>query len=338
MPGRAQVLLEAATPASVAVDSPAGQTPKAATMRGRLAPDSPDAARQPQQPHTDRPARRPPEAHRLELTPSAPPALRLPAVQSASNGACRVGSGGSGGSCSSDEMQMVPHPLYGHDAPGADEMVPHPPPGRARGGGNKGARREHNGRISYQCEEDDLRPTNQWVRRTIRQVDAPFEGDMDRRWRQKKAAEVDEQLARHKVKVVAEAARAKKVWETGVEPWIEQRRKQKAAGRWDTVLKRARKERNDMKKVREHRRRRREEVGRQLLKDMGYFMEQTQKQATWDSPAMIDQRLKWQAFIDEAGKTIRAQQLENSGLDVIRAKHKAMVEYIFNVFDVDGGG
>eukprot|EP01052_Picozoa_sp_SAG31_P015036 SAG31_NODE_955_length_10799_cov_6.576636_3_plen_123_part_00 len=117
-----------------------------------------------------------------------------------------------------------------------------------------------------------------------------------------------------------EVERAEQKWETQVEPWIEHRRLQKAAGRWDTILKRARKERNDMKKLREHRRRVREETGRQLLKDMGYFMEQTQKQATWDTPEMISQRLKWQEEIDEYGRIIRAQQLESTSLDMLKAK------------------
>ena len=50
--------------------------------------------------------------------------------------------------------------------------------------------------------------------------------------------EVDKELAAHKLKSLVEARRAEQKWVAEVEPWIEHRKQQKAAGRWDTILKR----------------------------------------------------------------------------------------------------
>jgi hypothetical protein len=95
--------------------------------------------------------------------------------------------------------------------------------------------------------------------------------------------------------------------------------------RWDTLLKRARRERKEMHKEREQRKRVREEKAGRLLKDMGYFIENTQSKATYQSLALIEQRGRWEAFVDNMGVTVRARVLTAAGLEAIETNHRDMV-------------
>ena len=176
--------------------------------------------------------------------------------------------------------------------------------------------------------------SNQWIRGSRHALGLHNPVDVKRQ--QAELQYVDQQLALRKTERQEEEARRERYWKEKIEPINKKRQEQLAAGRWDTLLKRARHEQQQMRKERERARREREDRARDLLKDMSYVLEQTGSDGA--SRDELKRRHDHQAFIDHMTNEIRARRMDQPTLEDVRQLHEHMLKQLFNKFDKDGGG
>lgn len=176
--------------------------------------------------------------------------------------------------------------------------------------------------------------SNQWIRGSRHTLGLHNPVDVERQ--QAELQYVDQQLALRKTERQEEEARRERYWKEKIEPINKKRQEQLAAGRWDTLLKRARNEQQQMRKERERARREREDRARDLLKDMSYVLEQTGGDGA--SRDELKRRHEHQAFIDHMTNETRARRIDQPTLQEVRQLHELMLKQLFNKFDKDGGG
>ena len=176
--------------------------------------------------------------------------------------------------------------------------------------------------------------TNQWTRGSRHSLG--IHNPMDMANQQQELRYIDEQLVLRKTERQEEEARRDRYWKEKIDPINKKRQEQQAVGRWDTLLKRARGEQQQMRKEREHARREREDKARELLKDMSYVLEQTGDDARTEEE--LKSRHEKQSFIDHMTNLIRARRMDQATVEEVRQLHELMLKELFNKFDEDGGG
>eukprot|EP01052_Picozoa_sp_SAG31_P015035 SAG31_NODE_955_length_10799_cov_6.576636_2_plen_184_part_00 len=147
----------------------------ASTASSLRTPDSVSNLRP--RPHTERHSR--PSVDRIDLTPDTASTnrLQLPTVDKAD--AIRPEAASAQPVDDSTKLRNSSPQSLESASLNQSVLIPRPPRGRSRRVGRELRRSEVNGRVVPGMAKGS-RPNNQWVRRTIRQVDAPFEGEFDR--------------------------------------------------------------------------------------------------------------------------------------------------------------
>lgn len=258
-------------------------------------------------------------------------ASKLISAANAFKGAFTSGSGNATASHEQMKLPKLPKSARGGQQVSEDDWSGQSP--RRRPARERASKAERVARRAEEVAQAES-VSNQWTRGSRHSLGLHNPIDVQRQ--QAELQHVDEQLALRKTERQEEEARRERYWKEKIEPLNKKRQEQQAVGRWDTLLKRARDEQQQMRKERERARREREDKARDLLKDMSYVLEQTGDDAA--SEEELKSRHKNQAFIDHMTNISRARRMDQATLEEVRQLHELMLKQLFNKFDVDGGG
>ena len=197
---------------------------------------------------------------------------------------------------------------------------------------DRGTKAERADKLAAEMMEKD-KEHNQWTRGSHHSMGLQTHDVADMKADQQY---VEDQLAQRKTERVQHKADKERYWDDKIAPAIKKREEQQSQGRWDTLLKRARNEQQHMRKLREKKRRDREEKARELLKDMSYVLEQTGDDAMSDES--LEKRTEDQKYIEYMNNETRARRMDPSTLEEVRILHESMLKELFSKFDEDEGG